>query len=95
MSDANQDFRVESVKSATNYDIVSDNMLDIAEFTVEKFEFEKNMTLSKDERQKAIAQIREALWRKVEELNERRKGILENMFILAKNKIGGIVKPGN
>lgn len=92
MNDTNREEKVVSIKSAVDFDIVADNMLEIAEFTVEKYEFRNDTTLSAEVREEAMAQIRNVLWAKVEELKQRRKEILEDMFNMAEQALDNIVE---
>ena len=92
MNEANREDLTTSVKSSVDFDIVADNMLHIAEFTVEKYEFRNDTTLSDEVRQDALAQIREALWQKVEEMKQRRKQILEQMFNLAEKTLDDVIE---
>ncbi len=92
MSDDGRKFDIEALKDPTDYNIVSDNLGDIAQFVVEKYEFENNSTLSEDKRREAVVRIRGDLWSKMEEFNNQRKGLLEKSFGLADQKIGEIVK---
>ena len=68
------------IKSAVNFDIVGENIRDIANFTIEKFEYKNDRTLSLETREAAIAAITNSLWRFVERLRKRRQKILEEMF---------------
>ena len=68
------------MKSAVNFDIVGENIRDIANFTIEKFEYKNDRTLSLQTREAAIAEITNSLWRFVERLRKRRQKILEEMF---------------
>lgn len=92
MNDANREEQIMSVKSSVDFDIVADNMLHIAEFTVEKYEFRNDTTLSDEIRQDALAQIRNVLWQKVEEMKQRRKQILEEMFNLAEKTLDDVMQ---
>lgn len=68
------------VKSAVNFDIVGENIRDIANFTIEKFEYKNDRTLSLQTREAAISEITNSLWQFVERLRNRRQKILEEMF---------------
>ncbi len=68
------------VKSAVNFDIVGENIRDIANFTIEKFEYKNDRTLSLQTREAAISEITNSLWQFVERLRKRRQKILEEMF---------------
>ena len=92
MNDTSREEKVVSVKSAVDFDIVADNMLEIAEFTVEKYEFRNDTTLPAEVREEAMAQIRNVLWAKVEELKQRRKQILEDMFNMAEQTLDNVLE---
>ncbi len=68
------------VKIAVNFDIVGENIRDIANFTIEKFEYKNDRTLSLQTREAAISEITNSLWQFVERLRNRRQKILEEMF---------------
>lgn len=83
--------KIGSMQSAVDMEIVGDNISDIAEFTVEKYEFRIDSTLSTEAREKAVAAIEEALWKRVAELNLLRKQYLAGLFSLADETLGEIV----
>ena len=83
------------VKSAINFDIVGENIWDIANFTIEKYEYEHDRTLSLAEREAVVAEITNALWQFVEGLKERRKQILEQMFRTAEEALDEVVARRN
>jgi hypothetical protein len=64
-------------------EIVGDNIGQIAQFTVEKFEFANSTTLASEERDAAVRQIEDALWAIVEQLRKRRQEIRASMFRVA------------
>lgn len=75
--------RAITIKRSVDFDIVGENILDIADFAVEKYEFRTDTTLAPEVREAAVAAISEALWARVEELKLKRKQILAGMFELA------------
>ena len=79
------------MKSAVNFDIVGENIRDIANFTIEKYEYKNDRTLSLQAREAAIAQITNSLWRFVERLRTRRQKILEEMFSSADKALDDVV----
>ncbi len=91
MSDASNEERISQVRSSVDMNIVGENILDIADFTVEKYEFRTDTTLSPEQREEAVEQIKNALWKKVEELRLRRPQILQQMFNLADETLDEIV----
>ena len=71
--------------------IVGDNILDIADFTVEKYEFRNDTTLAPDVREEAVSRIKDVLWQKVEAIKLRRQKILEDMFSTAQATLDDVV----
>ena len=91
MSDLNNEGKISQVRSSVDMNIVGENILDIADFTVEKHEFRTDSTLSPDQREKAVEEIKNALWKKVEELRMRRPQILQQLFNLAEVKLNEVI----
>ena len=83
-----------SVKSAVDLAIVGDNISDIAAFTVEKYEFKHDTTLSSELREAGDARIKDVLWKRVEELKRRRMQILAEMFTLAETTLEEVINKG-
>ena len=94
MSDGGKDERLVTVKNAIDFSIVGDNILDIADFTVEKYEFRNDSTLAPEMREEAIERIKDVLWQKVEALKLRRQRILEDMFNTAQATLEDVVNKG-
>ena len=92
MSDPSNEEKIGQVRSSVDFNVVGDNILDIADFTVEKYEFRTDSTLSPEMRAEATEKIKDALWKKVEELRLRRKQILEMMFNLADETLNEVVE---
>ena len=92
MSDSRE--RAITVKSMIDFNIVGDNILDIADFAVEKYEFSNETRLSANVRAEALNRVREALWRRVEELKMRRQQILQGMFDLADDTVRKVIDEG-
>jgi len=74
-----------TLKTAVDLDVVGENILDIADFAIAKYEFRKDTKLSAEEKEAAAAQIRESLWKLVEAFKVRRKRVLQRMFEIADN----------
>lgn len=91
MSDLNNEGKISQVRSSVDMNIVGDNILDIADFTVEKHEFRTDSTLSPEQREEAVEEIKNALWKKVEELRMRRPQILQQLFNLAEVTLNEVV----
>ena len=86
--------KIGSVKSAVDLAIVGDNISDIADFTVEKYEFKNDTNLSSETREEGAAKIKDALWQRVEELKKRRMQILAEMFTLAEKTLDEVISKG-
>ncbi|MCY3706299.1 MAG: hypothetical protein OXH08_12510 [Gammaproteobacteria bacterium] len=83
-----------NLKKAFDQNIVGENILEIAEFAVEKYEFRHDATLSDEVRKAALEEAAQALWKMVGELRLRRKQILKRMFDLADAAVEGAVEDG-
>ena len=68
------------VRSAYDIGVVEDNIEDIADFTIEKYEFASAKSLPRAMRREAAERIREVLWARIRELRLQRKQILEDLF---------------
>ncbi len=77
---ADSDEKTIEIRSAVDLNIVGDNILDIADFAIEKYEFRNDTTLSPDAREQVVAKTRAALWGIVEDLKLRRQQLLRTMF---------------
>lgn len=69
-----------NLKSAVDFDVVGDNILDIADFAVEKYEFRHDVRLAPEVKEAAANEVRQALWELVEAFKVRRKQVLQRMF---------------
>lgn len=72
-----------TLKTAVDLDVVGENIVDIAYFAIEKYEFRNDIKLSPEEREAAAAKISGALWNLVEAFKARRKQVLQRMFDIA------------
>ncbi len=79
MTNRNYDRSI-TLKKAVDLQVVGENILDVADFAIEKYEFENDTTLSEERREAAIEQIRDDLWDLVREFRARRKKWLQMMF---------------
>ena len=77
MNDFRNEDKLVTIKNSVDFSIVGDNILDIADFTVEKYEFRNDTTLAPEVREEAISRIKSVLWQKVEVIKLRRLNILE------------------
>ena len=87
MANSGVEEKILSVRYAVDFNIVGDNISDIAEFTIEKFEFKNDVTLSPEQREKATKQITEALWQQVEQLKRQHRRVLARMFDAAETAL--------
>ena len=83
--------KILTVRYAVDFNIVGDNISDIAEFTVEKYEFKNDTTLSPEMREKALKEITDVLWRQVEQLKQQHRRVLAQMFDAAETALEGAV----
>ena len=91
MSDVSTEERLVTIKNSIDFSIVGDNILDIADFTVEKYEFRNDTTLAPEVREEAVSRIKDVLWQKVEAIKLRRQKILEDMFNAAQATLDDVV----
>ena len=91
MSDVRTEERLVTIKNSIDFSIVGDNILDIADFTVEKYEFSNDTTLAPEVREEAVSRIKDVLWQKVEAIKLRRQKILEDMFSTAQATLDDVV----
>ena len=86
--------RTPIIKNATDFKVVGENILDIADFAVEKYEFRNDTTLADEVREAAIEGARTALWEMIERLKLRRSQILQAMFDKADKAVQRVVEDG-
>ena len=86
--------KLRAIKEEVDFAIVGDNISDLAEFTVEKFEFKRETSLSSETREEGIARIKEVLWKQVEILKRRRIQFLAEMFALSERALEEVVSKG-
>ena len=68
------------LRSSVDFDVVGENIQHIANFTVEKYEYRNDRTLSLKAREAVVAGITHSLWQHIERLKTRRKQLLREMF---------------
>ncbi len=83
------------LRGEIDFDVVGDNLKDIAGFTIEKYEYINECTLSEETREKVLLRINDALWRRVEELKRERMLVLKEMFIAASKALDDVVTTGS
>ena len=91
MSNSGVEEKILTVRNAVDFNIVGDNISDIAEFTVEKYEFKNDTTLSPELRDKAMKEISDVLWRQVEQLKQQHRRVLAQMFDAAESALEEVV----
>ena len=80
------------LRGTIDFDVVGDNLKDIAGFTIEKYEYINECTLSKETREQALVRINDALWQRVEQLKRQRLLVLKEMFIAASRALDEVVE---
>ena len=68
------------MRDSVDFDIIGENIQHIANFTIEKYEYQNDRTLSLNTREAVVAGITNALWMYIERLKTRRKQLLTEMF---------------
>ena len=79
------------LRSSVDFDIVGENIQHIANFTIEKYEYQNDRTLPLKTREAVVAGITNALWLYVERLKTRRKQLLTEMFKSAETVLDDVV----
>ena len=72
MSEDAKRSKVLSIRNVVNFSVVADSILDIADLTIEKYEFQNEIELPVELRERALGIIREALWEEIDRLKIRR-----------------------
>ena len=83
--------KMATLRSVVDYDIVGSNVQEIADFTIEKYEFRNNTTLSAEMREEGVAKIKDALWQRIELLRQRREQLRKSMFDAAEEALAEFV----
>ena len=83
--------KIPNIKNEVDFDIVGDNVQEIVDFTVEKYEFRNNTTLSAEIREKGVAKIKDALWQRIEVLKQRRQQVLQEIFNSAEKMLAEVI----
>lgn len=91
MGNGDVEEKILTVRYAVDFNIVGDNISDIAEFTVEKYEFKNDTTLSPEMRDIAIREISDVLWKTVEQLKQQHRRVLAQMFDAAETALDEVV----
>ena len=81
-----------AMRNAVDFAVVGDNILDIADFAIEKYEFTSGTTLSDEAREEAMEKVRDALWEMVNAFRKRRKEWRAKLFATADEAVRGCVE---
>ncbi len=84
-----------TLRNEIDFDIVGDNLKDIAGFTIEKYEYVNDCTLPQGTREQALARMNDALWQCVEQSKRERMTVLQRMFLAASNALDDVVRSDN
>nr|AGH13576.1 hypothetical protein [bacterium symbiont of Plakortis simplex pPS11G3] len=76
----NHEEKTITIRSAVDLNIVGENILDIAAFAIEKYQFQHDTEISPEGREEAARRIRDALWERVKEMRAKRQQWLHLMF---------------
>ena len=79
------------VREAIDFIIVGDNIEDITDFTIEKYEFAHDTVLSSEVRKAATIRIKDVLWQEIERLKHQRKLWLEKLFKDAEKTLDEVI----
>ena len=83
--------RTITVKRSLDMDILGENISDIADFAVEKYEFRLDTTLSSEVKEAALKKTSATLWEMVERLMLKRQEILKAFFDKADETVNEVV----
>ena len=83
------------LRGEIDFDVVGDNLKDIAGFTIEKYEYINECALSAEMREEALVRINDALWQRVEQLKRQRMLVLKEMFVAASRALDEVVESGS
>ena len=81
-------------RNPVDFAVVGDNILDIADFAIEKYEFANDTTLSDEEREEAVEKVRDALWELVKAFRSRRKEWRKRLSDSADDAVRAYVENG-
>ncbi|MDE0373504.1 MAG: hypothetical protein OXI73_13310 [Rhodospirillales bacterium] len=91
MANSGVEEKILTVRYAVDFNIVGDNISDIAEFTLEKYEFKNDVTLSPEQREKAMKAITDVLRQQVGQLKQQHRRVLARMFDAAGTALDEVV----
>lgn len=79
------------IRDSVDFDIIGENIQHIANFTIEKYEYKNDRTLTLKTREAVVAGITNSLWMYIERLKTRRKQLLTEMFRSAESVLDQVV----
>ena len=85
------DTRLTKIRNSVDFNVAGDNILDIAEYTVEKYEYRNGTTLADETRARVLAEITDVLCERVEGLKARRQQVLADMFNAAEATLNEVL----
>lgn len=88
-----EELRAPEVREEIDFGIVKDNIIDIANYTIEKYEYRENVALDERVRTKAVGEVHAVLWKIAERLTACRQKVLQDMFEAAEDTLISIVEP--
>lgn len=83
--------RTITLKKSLDTNILGENISDIADFAVEKYEFRLDTTLASEIREAAVNKTSAALWEMIERLMLKRQDILKAFFEKADETVNEVV----
>ncbi len=90
---ATKEISAPKIKDEIDFGIVKDNIIDIANYTIEKYEYREEVTLDERIRNEAIGELQAVLWKIAERLTACRQQVLKDMFETAEDTLNTIVEP--
>ena len=79
--------KMATINSVVDYDIVGSDLQEITDFTIEKYEFRHNTTLSAEMREAGVAKIKDALWQRIELAKQDHRQWLKRLFHVAEKTL--------
>jgi len=83
---------LEAVRESVDFSIVADNIVGIADYVIEKYEYRSGQTLSPEMRSAVVEKIKEVLWHQAEGLKLKRMQILQEIFHDAEKALEEVVE---
>jgi len=81
-----------AMRNAVDFGVVGDNILDIADFAIEKYEVTSGKPLSEEARDEAVERVRDALWEMVKAFRNRRREWRKKLFDTADDVVRSSVE---